>query len=157
LALSARARVHEMFAHAFGQVEGRLNDGERREESLRITEQIRGEETWSTLSLAAENAATALAALDTRLRSAVGTAREWLGGEEPDQGVRELEIIRGRLEASLGLLEEAALRPDANRVYWFSQVSRAENLLLRAAPINVGSLLRDRVYADRRSTVFTSA
>src|SRR5260370_7653236 len=66
-------------------------------------------------------------------------------------------MIRGRLEASLGVIEEAFLRPDANRVYWFSQVSRAENLLLRAAPINVGTLLRERVYADRRSTVFTSA
>jgi len=28
---------------------------------------------------------------------------------------------------------------------------------LRAAPINVGTLLRERVYSDRRSTVFTSA
>ncbi|TMG25577.1 MAG: hypothetical protein E6H95_11920 [Chloroflexi bacterium] len=68
-----------------------------------------------------------------------------------------MEMIRGRLEASLRVLDEALLRPDANRVYWFSQVSRAENLLLRAAPINVGSLLRDRVYSERRSTVFTSA
>src|SRR5207302_7859376 len=30
-------------------------------------------------------------------------------------------------------------------------------LLLRSAPINVGSLLRERVYMERRSTVFTSA
>src|SRR5437899_196965 len=57
----------------------------------------------------------------------------------------------------LGASGEAFMRRDANRVYWFSQVSRAENLLLRAAPINVGSLLRERVYAERRSTVFTSA
>ena len=57
----------------------------------------------------------------------------------------------------MALLEGAFLRPDGNRVYWFSQVSRAENLLLRAAPINVGWLLRDRVYSERRSTVFTSA
>src|SRR5207245_4891651 len=109
------------------------------------------------LGLSAENAVTALGALDALLRRAVAGVREWLGGEEPDQGVRELEMIRGRLEASLGLLEEAALRPDANRVYWFSQVSRAENLLLRAASINVGSLLRDCVSADRRSTAFPSS
>src|SRR4029077_9593290 len=55
------------------------------------------------------------------------------------------------------LLEEALMRPDANRVYWFSQFSRAENLLVRDAPINVGTLLRERVYSERRSTVFTSA
>src|SRR2546429_5534504 len=66
-------------------------------------------------------------------------------------------MIRGRLKAATGLLDQGFLRPDSNRVYWFSQVSRAENLLLRAAPVNVGSLLRERVYAERRSTVFTSA
>src|SRR5438094_8556018 len=104
-----------------------------------------------------ENTVAALAAVDASLRRAVGGVREWLGGEEPDQRIRELEMIRGRLEGAMRLIDDALLRPDANRVYWFSQVSRAENLLLRAAPINVGSLLRERVYAERRSTVFTSA
>jgi Rad3-related DNA helicase len=83
----------------------------------------------------------------------------WVGKSptRASERIRELEMIRGRLESSMSLLDEALLRPDSNRVYWFSQVSRAENLLLRAAPINVGSLLRERVYSDRRSTVFTSA
>ena len=71
--------------------------------------------------------------------------------------MRELEIIRGRLHAASVLLEEALVKPDPNRVYWFTLATRSENLLLRAAPINVGSLLRDRVYSERRSTVFTSA
>src|SRR5438552_2178314 len=47
-------------------------------------------------------------------------------------------------------------RCNSNRGYWFSQVWRDENRLLRAEQINVGSLLRDRDYGDRRSTVFTS-
>src|SRR2546428_8716973 len=66
-------------------------------------------------------------------------------------------MILVRLDVVMRLLDEVLMRPDANRVYWFSQVSRADNLLLRAAPINVGSLRRDRVYSERRSTVFTSA
>ena len=49
------------------------------------------------------------------------------------------------------------MSPDPERVYWFTMVSRNESLLLRSAPINVGSLLREQVYASRRSTVFTSA
>jgi Rad3-related DNA helicase len=87
----------------------------------------------------------------------VGGVRDWLGGAEPDQGIRELEIIRGRLAAATRVLDEAMLTPDPNRVYWFTLLARTDNLVLRAAPINVGSLLRDRVYAERRSTVFTSA
>jgi Rad3-related DNA helicase len=107
--------------------------------------------------LAAENASTSLGALETSLRSLAGAAREWLGGDEPDQGVRELEIIRGRLQGAAVLIHEAMLAPDPNRVYWFTLVARNESLLLRSAPINVGTLLREQVYAERRSTVFTSA
>jgi predicted DnaQ family exonuclease/DinG family helicase len=157
LAVAAAERVGELFRVADGWVAARLGDAERREESVRITPALREQDGWADLSLVSENAVTSLAALDTTLRRAVAGVREWLGGEEPDQGIRELEMIRGRLESALKLLDEALLHPDSNRVYWFNQVSRAENLLLRAAPINVGSLLRGRVYAERRSTVFTSA
>lgn len=156
-AVAGADRVRELFRMADGWVATRLGEAERREESLRITPALRDDVGWEDIRLAGENAVTALAALDALLRKAVGGVREWLGGEEPDQGIRELEMIRGRLEAALAVLEEALLKPDDNRVYWFTQVSRAENLLLRAAPINVGSLLRNRVYAERRSTVFTSA
>jgi ATP-dependent DNA helicase DinG len=156
-ALAAAPRLHELFALATELVSARLAAVERREESLRLVPALREDPEWQALTLAAENAATALAALETSLRTIAGAAREWLGGDEPDQGVRELEIIRGRLQGAGVLIHEALLAPDPNRVYWFMQVSRNESLLLRSAPINVGMLLRDRVYAERRSTVFTSA
>jgi predicted DnaQ family exonuclease/DinG family helicase len=155
-ATGAAARVGELFQVADSWVAARLGEADRREESLRLTDTLREDDGWGDIRLAAENTVTALSALDTSLRKAVAGVREWLGGEEPDQLIRELEMIRGRLEAAQSLLDEAMLRPDTNHVYWFSQVSRAESLLLRAAPINVGSLLRDRVYEERRSTVFTS-
>ncbi|HET7421737.1 MAG TPA: helicase C-terminal domain-containing protein [Candidatus Dormibacteraeota bacterium] len=157
LAVSAAERVGDLFRIADGWVAARLGEVERREESLRITPSLREDAGWGDVLLAAENAVTSLAALDVAIRKGVAGVRDWLGGAEPDQGVRELEMIRGRLEAAQLLVDQAMLHPDPNRVYWFSQVSRAENLLLRAAPINVGSLLRDRVYGERRSTVFTSA
>ena len=156
-AAGAVERVRELFGVADAWVATRLGEAERREESLRITNALRDGDGWEQIRLSAENAVTALAALDATLRQAVAGVREWLGGEEPDEGIRELEMIRGRLESAQTVLDEALLQPNPNRVYWFSQVSRAENLLLRAAPINVGSLLRERVYSERRSTVFTSA
>ena len=156
-AAAAAERVRELFGVADAWVATRLGESERREESLRLTPALREGDGWEQISLSGDNAVTSLAALDVSLRKAVAGVREWLGGEEPDEGIRELEMIRGRLEAAQTVLDEALLQPNANRVYWFSQVSRAENLLLRAAPINVGSLLRERVYAERRSTVFTSA
>ncbi len=155
--LSAAARVRELFRLAGPWVAARLGEPERRDESLRITPLLRDDPGWEHVRLAGENAATALDALDAVLRRAVGGVRDWLGGAEPDQGVRELEIIRGRLHGAAELLGEALLAPDPNRVYWFTLLARTENLLLRAAPINVGRLLRERVYSERRSSVFTSA
>jgi DNA polymerase-3 subunit epsilon/ATP-dependent DNA helicase DinG len=155
--LVARERAREFFDLAAHWVAAKLGDMERKDESLRLTPPLRGDDGWRAVSLAAENAVTALAALDAGLRRAVAGVRDWLGGAEPDQGIRELEIIRGRLDAATRLIDEAMLTPDHNRVYWFTLLARTENLLLRAAPINVGFLLRDHVYAERRSTVFTSA
>ena len=157
LATAARSRVHDLFAVATDFVLRRLSDGERREESLRLTPQLRQEGDWASVELAGENASTALAALEASLRAAVLQGRDWLGGDEPDQGVRELEIIRGRLQAALLLIGEALTNPHPNRVYWFAQTQKDDAVLLRSAPLNVGALLRDRVYAERRSIVFTSA
>ena len=157
LTLSAAQRVRELFEYAVSWVGARLNDGDRRDDSLRLTALLREDQGWPDVRVAGENAATALAVLDGVLRRAVTGARDWLGGAEPDQGVRELEIIRGRLHIAGELLGQALLTPDPNRVYWFTLFSRTDNLVLRAAPINVGTLLRDRVYTERRSTVFTSA
>ena len=157
MSLVAGERVRTLFDLATRWVGTKLSETERRDDSVRLTPLVREDEVWPSLSLAAENAVTALTALDSGLRQAVAGVRDWLGGSEPDQGIRELEIIRGRLEAASRVIDEAMRAPDPNRVYWFTLVARTENLVLRAAPINVGSLLRERVYADRRSTVFTSA
>ena len=157
ISVAAGERVRELFELAVRWVGARLGESERRDDSLRLTSALREDEAWPAVHLAGENAVTALSAVDAVLRRAVAALRDWLGGAEPDQGVRELEIIRGRLEAAAGVLDEALLRPDPNRVYWFTLLTRTENLVLRAAPINVGSLLREQVYAARRSTVFTSA
>jgi DNA polymerase III subunit epsilon len=157
LTLSAAERVRGLFESAVQWVGARLNEAERRDDSVRLTPLLREDPGWQHVRLTGENASTALAALDGVLRRAVTGARDWLGGTEPDQGVRELEIIRGRLHGAAQLLGEALMQPDPNRVYWFTLFARTDNLVLRAAPINVGTLLRDRVYTERTSTVFTSA
>jgi len=157
MTLAAAQRVRGLFEAAVVWVGTRLTDSERRDDSLRLTATLREDPAWEQIRVAGENAATTLAALDGVLRRAVSGSRDWLGGVEPDQGVRELEIIRGRLHGAAELLGEALLSPDPNRVYWFTLFARTDNLVLRAAPINVGTLLRDRVYTERKSTVFTSA
>ncbi|HYM66696.1 MAG TPA: exonuclease domain-containing protein, partial [Patescibacteria group bacterium] len=124
--VAATARVKDFFDLAGAWVGARTSESERRDETLRLTAPLRAEPGWEAVRLAGENAAVALQVLDGALRRSVGALRDRLGGAEPDQGVRELEIIRGRLESVGAFLNEAVLEPDANRVYWFTVPGRSE-------------------------------
>src|SRR5437868_11323778 len=92
MAVATSTRVSDLFAIADAWVSARLGESERREESVRITPALREEGSWAEIGLAAENAVTALTALDGTLRRSVSGVRDWLGGDEPDQGIRELEM-----------------------------------------------------------------
>jgi ATP-dependent DNA helicase DinG len=157
LAPRARSLAVELFsgAHQWAR-DLQQRDEERREDGLRLTPRLRERPGWADLAGRAGDASTALAALESELRRAVALSREWLGGEAPDQTLRELEIIRGRLAEAEQLIREAFAQPDPNRVYWFS-LSRTGILALRSAPVEVGSLLHEQVFAGRRSVVLTSA
>jgi DNA polymerase III subunit epsilon len=156
--LARRAHEHgaALFA-ALGDWLRAVTDPVRRDEVVRLVPAVRESGGWQQLLPPAENATTALAALDAELRTAVAAAREWLGGEDPDQDLRELEIIRGRLAEAGALLHEATLEPSAQQVYWLTILARTASVVLRAAPLNVGGLLREHVYGDRSAVVFTSA
>ena len=157
-ALAAEPRCAELFEAATEWARRQLTeDTSRRDEAVRLLPQLREGTDWPPLASQAGNAATALAALDADLRRVVALSREWLGGQEPDQALRELEIIRGQLGEAAGLLEQAFLRPDPNRVYWLTVQGRSIPLVLRSAPIEVGHLLREHVFHELDTVVLTSA
>ena len=157
-ALAAGSRIVALFDAAAPWVQLRLPDEpNRREESVRLVPGLREEADWRPLLELAEESVSALSALDAQLRRLLALSREWVGGEEPDQSLRELEIIRGRLAEATALVAEALLQPDPNRVYWFTLQGRTGTLVLRSAPLEVGGLLRDHVYGERGSAIFTSA
>jgi Rad3-related DNA helicase/DNA polymerase III epsilon subunit-like protein len=153
----ARRRVTSLFEFAAELVRGLLPDAGRRDEAVRLGPVVRHAPGWQRLADLTSDAATALAGLDATLRRAVAGARDWLGGDEPDADLRELEIIRSRVAEARELLREAILEPDANQVYWFSQISRSADAVLRSAPLNVGGLLREHVFDPRETVIFTSA
>jgi predicted DnaQ family exonuclease/DinG family helicase len=132
-------------------------DEDRRDGSLRITPEVRERPGWKQVAELAADASTGLAGLSTELFRSIDASNVWFGGEEPDQHLRELEIIRGRLAEAELLLREAIVEPGPNRVYWFAFTGRAGTLVLRSAPIEVGSLLQEQVLSPRRSVILTSA
>jgi len=157
-ALAAVPRCADLFEAATEWARRQLNgDMSRRDEAVRLLPELREGADWSPLANQAGDAATALSALDGDLRRVVALSREWLGGQEPDQALRELEIIRGQLVEAADLVEQAFGRPDPNRVYWLTAPSRSIPIMLRSAPIEVGHLLREHVFRELDTVVLTSA
>ena len=153
----ARRRVALLFEFAAGFVGGLLPDAGRRDEALRLGPVVRQAPGWERLAELAADATTSLAGLDATLRRTTAGARDSLGGDEPDADLRELEIIRRGVAEAGELIHTALLQPDANEVYWFSQISRSAEAVLRSAPLNVGGLLREKVFEPRKTVIFTSA
>jgi ATP-dependent DNA helicase DinG len=157
-AMRARGRTATLFEWVYGWARGQLpEETARRDESLRLTDLRREREDWRPIAQLVADAVTALSDLDVRLGRAVALSREGVGGDEPDPRLRELETLRGRLGETIQLLHQAFLEPDPNRVYWLTLLAREGSLSLRSAPLEVGSLLAERVYRDRRCVVHTSA
>ena len=157
-ALAAARRCSAMFEAGAEWARSKSEDpGVRRDESVRIVASHREEDAWRPLADKAADAVTALAALDAELRRALALGRESLGSEEPDQSMRELEIIRSRLDEAGNLLAQAFHQPEPNRVYWLTLPNRADTLVVRSAPLEVGRLLREHVFGELQSVVFTSA
>lgn len=153
-----RALLADLFADSSDWLRAQLTrETERREEGVRLTPRLREQPGWPDLAARAADACTSLAGLETMLRRSINLSQQFVGGEEPDQNLRELEILRGRLAEAEALLREAFAAPEENRVYWFSLFSRTNALILRSAPVEVGGLLHDLVFAPRHSVVLTSA
>ncbi|MGH7902559.1 MAG: helicase C-terminal domain-containing protein [Candidatus Dormibacteraceae bacterium] len=154
LAEAARERAAQLFRAAEDWLRAGLGE---RDDSVRLVPAARAGERWERMRAGGVDAVTALAALDARLRRVVASGRDWLGGDEGDQALRDLETTRSRLAAAADVVRAALLDPKANSVYWLTLPSRTGVLALRSAPLNVGGLLRERVFAPRSSVVFTSA
>lgn len=156
--LAATSRCAELFQAAAEWARRQLSDDLlRRGEAVRLVPELRERPDWTLLADRGADAVTSLAALDADLRQAVAQSREWLGGEDPDQALRELEISRAGLAEAADLLDQALRQPRSDRVYWFTVQGRSSSLALRSAPLEVGRLLREHVFHELHSLVLTSA
>lgn len=157
-ALAGSERCADLFEALAGWARRPVgDDAARRDDWVRLLPEHREQDDWRHLADLAGDAVTALSALEAALRRSVALSRDWLGGHEPDQSLRELETIRGRLAESIDLLHQAFGEPRPNRVYWVSLLNRTNAVAVRSAPMEVGVLLRERVYRELSSVVFTSA
>jgi DNA polymerase-3 subunit epsilon/ATP-dependent DNA helicase DinG len=153
----ARPRATAFFAALAAFLKRHGAESRGYDQRTRITRSVRAQPGWDTLELTWDELSVALAelaALTDRLRSLLLSLE--------GQGLPEYEAIAGLVGAAARFNEELRRRggafvgaPDANEVYWASVTGGEPGL--HVAPLEVGPLLRESLYAGKVATVLTSA
>ncbi len=161
LVFACRSGADELFRLCAQLVESR---GQGEEESgaraLRLIDDLRRGPLWEAIDLARSNAVSRLKMLSQGL----GTLGEILEGFEPP--IKDLEALLVDIGKQSGILMQSAraidavlLEPAEGDVTWIEAGQRGEHLrvALRSAPIDVGDLLKEKLFDKVRSVIMTSA
>ncbi len=128
----------------------------------RATDKERAAPAWEELESEWRNydilMADALRALDA-LIAAVEPDED----ADPDSAPRaaalasDLAAVRDSVAALRGRVGEFVADPSENAIYWATRPPNSSEILINAAPLHVGELLRENLYADKKAVVMTSA
>ncbi|MDP9364667.1 MAG: exonuclease, partial [Chloroflexota bacterium] len=160
----ARRSAARLFARLLELVARRDGDGGGFDRTVRLTDAARRDGAWVEIEDAWEGLEGALRDLDDHVRwflEAVERVEPESDGEEPDVQHEELAIELGlavRAGAELGTrLQSCIGSPSRDLVYWVERSQLGDRASLHAAPLHVGDVLRDQLFAPLRSVVLTSA
>jgi ATP-dependent DNA helicase DinG len=157
---SARAQADELFRLLFTVVEESGNGEEEGARTLRLVPAIRSGPLWQAVDAARGNLVHHLGMIGQGLTALC----EMLPAIEPrlpdtDGLVADLLKSRGILGEGAADLNAVLLQPPEGSVTWVQAGGRKESprVALRAAPVDVGPLLREQLFDRLRSVVMTSA
>jgi ATP-dependent DNA helicase DinG len=161
LSLAARTAADELFRLCAQLVEYRGGgDEEGGARALRLTPTVREGPLWEALDIARGNAVLRL----RQLGQGLAALADALEGFDPP--LRDLEALLVDIQKQSGILNQSAkaidgvlLQPGEGDVTWIELGGRRESprVTLRSAPINVGDVLREKLFEKVRSVVMTSA
>ncbi len=161
LTFATRSACDELFRLCADLVESRGGgDDEAGAGAMRLTDSVRFGPLWQTIEAARGNAVLRLNQLSKGLQALSEALEEF----EPP--IKELESLQvdivkqsGILNGSAKAIDAVLLKPAEGDVVWIEVGARRENqrVALRAAPIDVGEVLKEKVFNKLRSVVMTSA
>ncbi|HEY3368487.1 MAG TPA: helicase C-terminal domain-containing protein [Symbiobacteriaceae bacterium] len=160
LSFAARSGAEELFRLCQQVVEAGGSGEEEGGRALRLTDWVRRTPLWSAVDAARGNAVMRLRQLGQGL-AVLGEAIEAI-----DPPLRDLESLVVDIQKQSGILNQSAkamdgvlLEPAEGDVTWLEVGGRKESprVVLRSAPINVGAILKEKLFGRLRSVVMTSA
>ena len=154
-------QLRENIALMFAQIDSLVSDQDDRARfnEKRITISTRSQPDWSQLEIQWENVDVLL----DNLQSLVSTFLNSMQGLD-EAGIHDYESIISETGAFLQSNNEIRDRlrqfipnPEKDTVYWTTRSRRSNDLILRAAPLHVGSELEKRLFSQKETVVLTSA
>jgi DNA polymerase-3 subunit epsilon/ATP-dependent DNA helicase DinG len=150
-----RESMASMFAVLDGAIQGTSSDGQQ----MRVTNGVRRQPHWSTTETVWENVNGNLADMQSNL-SDMGSALDGLDAANiGDYEGLSLEVANStQTNAEIRQnLEEFAVTPKEDGIYWVDRSPRGGDLTLSAAPLHVGEQLESLLYSQKRTVIMTSA
>ncbi len=150
--------LRESMAGYFGVLNGAIqgaSDGQQ----MRVTKGVRRQPQWSTAETVWENVNGNLADLQSNL-SDVSTALDGLDAADVVDHEGLLLEVANSAQTNAEIrrnLEEFAVTPKDDGIYWVDRSPRGGDLSLSAAPLHVGDQLESLLYSQKRTVVMTSA
>ncbi len=144
-------------AGAVSQASSRSRAGARELTQARVTAELRRRSEWSELAQAWQVLGTALAATNRELRSLFDLVEPLIdeAGEAAEDAAGEIVRASRALEEILERTGTVVERPSSAEVYWAE--SDGASSALCAAPLDVGPLLAEKLFAPRETVILTSA
>lgn len=155
---AARLCSGQLFRTLAQFVASRDNSLRSYEIRMRLTSTVRARPDWSNVEIAGENLTLALHQIGTtlaRLHSAV-EGLEGMTERGPGLAGRLASCIadNSQLEQQI---KDILFSPDRKRVYWATAGADEETSSLASAPLEVGNILDEALYARKKCLIFTSA
>ena len=151
--------LREGTAALFGLLEDGAQGASPSDRQSRITDGTRGQPFWSDVETVWENVNLSLSSLANCLDSLISTIQD-LEGDDANGNealLIELNVSALNIAEIRQNLEEFAVLPKDDVVYWIEKSGRGDDITLFGAPLHVGELLEELLYTRKSSVVMTSA
>ncbi|MHB0858921.1 MAG: helicase C-terminal domain-containing protein [Anaerolineae bacterium] len=159
---SAQRRLYELFNVLAAFVENHADPRGASgpyDNTFILTSALRTQPDWSNVEIAWEDLSSPLQQILQDLER-LATHVEGLSSQEDasrDELCQEIKAQHQRAQSMWFGLNRILLEPEADGIYWISLAHRDDEITLCSAPLHVGPILRENLFANVDSVVLTSA
>ena len=125
---------------------------------LRITGATRAQPAWSNLEIAWENMDLATSSVEAGLKGLYDGMVRALpdGNDEAEAAQLNTAAAIESIETTRSSLRQAITEPEEGRIYWLTSYRNDAVTIVNGAPLRVGPILQEELFARERSVILTS-